>query len=95
LYSAGLNGSLHVEKWKSIHFFFNLLVQRSSPSGSKTSTKKKKKKKKQNQKNKQTKKPQNKQSNKTDRLNLMEEQVGKSLTHTDTGENFLNRTPMA
>ena len=28
-------------------------------------------------------------------LNLTEEKVGKSLEHMGTGENFLNRTPMA
>jgi hypothetical protein len=32
---------------------------------------------------------------KPDTLNLIEEKVGKSLKHTGTGENFLNRTPMA
>jgi len=31
----------------------------------------------------------------TDTLNLKEEKVGKSLKHMGTGENFLNRTPMA
>ena len=28
-------------------------------------------------------------------LKLLEEKVGKTLEHTGTGENFLNRTPMA
>jgi hypothetical protein len=32
---------------------------------------------------------------KPDTLNLMEEKVGKSLEHMGTGENFLNRTPVA
>ena len=32
---------------------------------------------------------------KPDTLNLIEEKVGKSLKHMGTGENFLNRTPMA
>ena len=32
---------------------------------------------------------------KPDMLNLTEEKVGKSLEHMGTGENFLNRTPMA
>jgi hypothetical protein len=32
---------------------------------------------------------------KADTLNLIEEKVGKSLKHMGTGENFLNRTPMA
>jgi hypothetical protein len=32
---------------------------------------------------------------KPDTLKLIEEKVGKSLEHMGTGENFLNRTPMA
>jgi len=32
---------------------------------------------------------------KPDILNLIEEKMGKSLKHIGTGENFLNRTPMA
>jgi hypothetical protein len=32
---------------------------------------------------------------KPDTLKLIEEKVGKSLKHISTGENFLNRTPMA
>ena len=32
---------------------------------------------------------------KPDILKLKEKKVGKSLKHMDTGENFLNRTPMA
>jgi hypothetical protein len=32
---------------------------------------------------------------KPDTLNLIEEKLGKSLKHIGTGENFLNRTPMA
>ena len=32
---------------------------------------------------------------KLDTLNLIEEKVGKNLEHIGTGENFLNRTPMA
>jgi len=32
---------------------------------------------------------------KPDTLKLIEEKVGKSLKHMGTGENFLNRTPMA
>jgi hypothetical protein len=32
---------------------------------------------------------------KPDTLKLIEEKVGKSLKHMDTGEKFLNRTPMA
>jgi hypothetical protein len=32
---------------------------------------------------------------KPDKMNLMEEKVGKSLEHMVTGKNFLNRTPMA
>ena len=32
---------------------------------------------------------------KPDTLNLIKEKVGKSLEHMGTGENFLNRTPMA
>ena len=32
---------------------------------------------------------------KPDPVNLIEEKVGKNLEHMDTGENFLNRTPMA
>jgi hypothetical protein len=32
---------------------------------------------------------------KQDMLNLIEEKVGKNLKHIGTGENFLNRTPMA
>ena len=28
-------------------------------------------------------------------MNLIEEKVGKNLEHIGTGENFLNRTPMA
>jgi hypothetical protein len=32
---------------------------------------------------------------KPDMLNLIEEKVGKSLEYLGTGENFLNRTPMA
>jgi hypothetical protein len=32
---------------------------------------------------------------KSDTLNLIEEEVGKSLEHIGTGEIFLNRTPMA
>jgi hypothetical protein len=32
---------------------------------------------------------------KPDMLNLIEEKVGKSLEHMGTGENFLNKTPMA
>ena len=31
---------------------------------------------------------------KPDKLNLVEEKVGKSLEHMGTGEIFLNRTPM-
>jgi hypothetical protein len=32
---------------------------------------------------------------KPDTLKLIEKKVGKSLEHMDTGENFLNRTPIA
>ena len=32
---------------------------------------------------------------KLDTLNLIEEKVGNSLEHIGTGENFLNRTPVA
>jgi hypothetical protein len=32
---------------------------------------------------------------KPDKLKLIEEKVGKSLEHMATGENFLNRTPVA
>jgi hypothetical protein len=32
---------------------------------------------------------------KPDTLNLIEEKVGESLGHMGTGENFLNKTPMA
>ena len=32
---------------------------------------------------------------KPDTLELIEEKVGKNLEHMGTGENFLNRTPMA
>jgi hypothetical protein len=32
---------------------------------------------------------------KPDIMNLIEEKVGKNLEHTGSGENFLNRTPMA
>ena len=32
---------------------------------------------------------------KADTLNIIEKKVGKSLEHIGTGENFLNRTPMA
>jgi hypothetical protein len=32
---------------------------------------------------------------KPDPLKLVEKKVGKSLEHMSTGENFLNRTPMA
>jgi len=32
---------------------------------------------------------------KPDTLKLIEEKVGKNLEHMGTGENFLNRTPMA
>jgi len=32
---------------------------------------------------------------KPDTLTLIEEKVGKNLEHMGTGENFLNRTPMA
>ena len=32
---------------------------------------------------------------KPDTLKLVEEKVGKSLQHMDTGKNFLNKTPIA
>ena len=32
---------------------------------------------------------------KPDRMNLIEEKVGQNLRHIGTGENFLNRTPVA
>ena len=39
--------------------------------------------------------PSGSKTSKPDTLNLIEEKVGNSLEHIDTGDNFLNRTPIS